>query len=203
MFFEQKKVVKILGCMSLAIFANPSVYAAQPAQDRSGWSASVHISNLQIDSKVAKAQAVGDSTFVLGAAGERYFSGSNNTLSLGLDILFYDDQAGFSNETTGGTKESSASGGMFFAEYGPKIHFGESRRNFVDVRGGYSISLGGSRSISYCDGCDSEDIDIAGGAYGILGIGHSFSKVEIGLQYQQYFSGDLDSSLRLKLATSF
>ena len=186
------------------LLCSPLLATAAPEKESiSGWSWSTHVSNLNIDSTVAKTQKVDDSTFVWGAAAERYTNDSDFTLSLGLDILFLKDKAGFTNNTNKGEKSSSASGGMFFAEYGPKIHFGDNKAHFFDARAGYSVSLGASRSISYCDGCDSEDINIDGGAYGILGIGHAFNSFDLSLQYQQYFSGDLDNSLRLKISTSF
>lgn len=187
-----------------ALLCSPyAAMAASQSETISGWSWSAHVSNLNIDSEVAQNQYVDDSTFVLGAAAERFTNDSDFTLSFGLDVLFLKDQAGFTNLTTDGEKSSSASGGMLFAEYGPKLPFGENDEHFFDVRGGYSISLGASRSISYCSGCDSEDIDIEGGAYGILGVGHTFTSFDLSLQYQQYFSGDLDNSLRLKISTSF
>jgi len=37
----------------------------------------------------------------------------------------------------------------------------------------------------------------------VLGVGHSFDRFDIGLQFQQYFSGDLDNSLRLRISSSF
>ena len=201
MYFKQKILAKTLG--TLALICSPALAIAAQSQDSGGWSWSAHIANLNMDSKVAEEQGVNDSIFVLGAAAERYFTGSDFTFSLGLDLLLFDDKDGFSNQTTGGRKSSSASGGMLFAEYGTKINFGENHQNFVEARAGYSGLLSASRSISYCDGCDSEDIEFDGGTYGLLGVGHSFTSFDLGLQFQQYFSGDLDNSLRLKISTVF
>lgn len=202
MYFRQQIMAKT--CITLALLCSPLLAnAAEQPRDFSGWSWSAHIANLNMDSKVAEEQGVNDSIFVLGGAAERYSSSSDFTFSLGVDILLFDDKAGFSNQTTDGEKSSSASGGMLFAEYGPRIQFGESNQYFFDARAGYNVLLSASRSISYCDGCDSEDIEFDGGAYGVLGLGHSFSSFDLGLQYQQYFSGDLDNSVRLKISTSF
>jgi hypothetical protein len=74
---------------------------------------------------------------------------------------------------------------------------------FFSVRGGVSGILGSERSISNCRNCYSEDIEIDGGVYGVLGIGQTLGNLDLSLQFQQYFSGDLDNTLRLKLSGAF
>jgi hypothetical protein len=46
-------------------------------------------------------------------------------------------------------------------------------------------------------------VDVNGGFYGALGVGHTFGMVDLSLQFQQYISGDLSNSLRFKVATAF
>ena len=69
--------------------------------------------------------------------------------------------------------------------------------------GGLSGIFFSERSISSCSNCYSEDIDIDGGLYGVLGVGHKLGYFDIGLQFHQYFTGDLDNGFRLKLSSSF
>jgi hypothetical protein len=173
-------------------------------QGTSGWNWSAHIANLNIDSKVAQQQYISDSAFVFGGAAERYTDTSDFTLTLGFDFISYDDKGDFSQNTNKGTKSSDASAMMIFAEFGPKIYFAEDELNYFVAHAGISGIFGSERSIGYCSNCYSEDIDVSGGLYGVLGIGHSFtSSFDLSLQYQQYFSGDLDNSLRLKMTFDF
>jgi hypothetical protein len=173
------------------------------AQDESGWAWSGRLGNLNIDSEVAQKQYVDDAAVIVGFAAERYTDTSDFTLTIGADFISYDDKATFRQLTTDGDKRSSASGFMLFVEYGPKLRFGVDKSLFFVAHGGLSAVLGSERSIGNCTDCYTEDIELDGGAYGLLGIGHIFSSVELSLQFQQYFTGDFDNSLSLKLSSAF
>lgn len=196
---------KILTALSLAaLFATPMMATAAPKEQAySGWNWSAHVGTLNIDSEVAQAQGVEDSAFVIGAAAERFSSDSILTFLIGFDFVGYDDKYSFSQETNKGEKSSDASAALVYAEFGPKLPFGKESNNYFIAHIGLSGILSSERSIGYCTDCYSESIDIEGGAYGVLGVSHSFSRVDIGLQYQQYFSGDLDNSLRFNISTTF
>lgn len=175
---------------------------------QTGWSWSGHADHINIDKQAAAEQWIEDTAFAIGGAAEYYSSDSENTLSLGTSILFYRDNAEFSQyvEDYWGDEdyeESDANAFMLFVEYGPKYRFGRDNMSFFSVRGGFSGILGSERSISNCRNCYSEDIEIDGGAYGVLGIGQTLGAIDIGLQFQQYFSGDLDNTLRLKISGAF
>jgi hypothetical protein len=175
----------------------------------SGWGFSGYVDNQSIDSKVAEQERVDDSAIVVGFAAERYNSANNYTLNLGLDILIYDDKAEFTQETentwSGDTEnsDSAARGFLLYADYGPRFKFGADNANYFTVRGGFSIMISSDRSIGNCTNCWSEDIDIDGGAYGLLGIGHSFGSVSLGLQAKQYLTGDLGTGIGIKLSSSY
>lgn len=196
---------KTLSALTLGAFlASPAMAGAvQQEQSYSGWSWSAHVGNLNIDSKVAEQQGIDDSAWVLGAAAEHYSTNSSLTFLIGLDLIGYHDENPFPQNTTDGWKESDASGAMVYAEFGSKIPFGKDELNYFIAHVGMSGIFSSERSISYCSNCYSESIDVNGGLYGVLGIGHSFNNFDLGLQFQQYFSGDLDNSLRLNIATSF
>jgi hypothetical protein len=102
-----------------------------------------------------------------------------------------------------GYEESDANALMLFAEYGPKYRFGQDNMSFFTVRGGVSGMLASERSISNCSNCYEEDIEIDGGVYGVLGIGQTLGSLDLSLQFQQYLSGDLDNTVRLKLSGAF
>lgn len=173
-----------------------------------GWSFSGHADHVNIDKEAAAEQWIEDTAFAIGAAAEYYASDSENTLLLGASILFYRDRAEFSQRVEDwwgydSYEESSANAFMLFAEYGPKYRFGQDNMSFFSVRGGVSGILGSERSISNCGNCYSEDIEVDGGVYGVLGVGQTLGSIDVSLQFQQYFSGDLDNSIRLKIAGAF
>ncbi len=173
-----------------------------------GWSWSGHVDHITFDKQAAAAQFIEKTATAVGGAAEYYSSTSENTLSLGVNLLFYRDNAAFSQyvEDWYGDvdyEESDANAFMLFAEYGPKYRFGRDNMTFVTIRGGVSGILASERSISNCRNCYSEDIEIDGGVYGVIGIGQTLGRLDLGLQFQQYFSGDIDNSLRLKLSGAF
>jgi hypothetical protein len=187
-----------------AAFANNNPNNA----DYTGWSWSGHVDHVTIDTQAASEQWIEDTATAIGGAAEYYSSKTENTLVLGANILFYRDNAEFSQyvEDYWGDvdyTESDANAFMLFAEYGPKYRFGQNNMSFVTLRGGVSGILGSERSISNCSNCYSEDIDINGGVYGVLGIGQTLGSLDLCLQFQQYLSGDLDNTLRLKLSGAF
>ncbi|WP_331344069.1 hypothetical protein [Cellvibrio sp. UBA7661] len=175
---------------------------------QTGWSWSGHVDHINIDKQAAAEQWIEDTAVAIGGAAEYYASDSENTLSLGASLLFYRDNAEFSQyvEDYWGDEsyeESDANALMLFAEYGPKYRFGRDNMSFFSVRGGVSGILGSERSISNCRDCYSEDIEIDGGVYGLIGIGQTLGRIDLSLQFQQYLSGDLDNTLRLKISGAF
>ncbi|PUA28188.1 MAG: hypothetical protein B0W54_17055 [Cellvibrio sp. 79] len=175
---------------------------------QTGWSWSGHVDHINIDKQAAAEQWIENTAFAIGGAAEYYASDSENTLSIGASVLFYRDDAEFSQYVEDwwgdeGYEESDANAFMLFAEYGPKYRFGQDNMSFFSVRGGVSGILGSERSISNCSNCYSEDIEIDGGVYGVLGIGQTLGSIDVSLQFQQYFSGDLDNTLRLKISGAF
>lgn len=194
--------------LCVALLSLPSLAQEPPLEPTSGWSWSGHVDHINIDEEAAAEQGVDDSFTAIGGAAEYYTSDSPMTLSLGLSIILYNDNEEFSQfveDYWGDASYSSsdATGGQAFIEYGPKFHFGANDQSFVVVRGGVSGIFYSERSINGCSNCYSEDIDIDGGIYGVLGIGHKLGYFDIGLQFQQYFSGDLDNGFRLKLSSAF
>lgn len=200
----------ILGTSLLASIA----FAAAPGNtnpnnaDYTGWSWSGHVDHVTIDSEAAAEQWINDNATAVGGAAEYYSSKSESTLVLGASVLFYRDNAEFAQYVEDywgdvGYTESDANAFMVFAEYGPKYRFGQDNMSFFTVRGGVSGMLYSERAISSCSNCYSEDIDIDGGVYGVLGVGQTLGSLDLSLQFQQYFSGDLNNTIRLKLSGAF
>ena len=181
---------------------------AQPQNTGGSWSWSGHIDHVALDDEAAWEEGIEDSATAIGFAGEYYTNNSEMTLSLGMNFLFYHDNAAFAQyvEDYWGDidyEESDASAMTLFVEYGPKYRFGQDNLSFVVVRGGANAVFFSERAISGCRNCYSEDIDIDGGVYGVLGIGRTLGSLDIGLQFQQYFSGDIDNSIRFKISGAF
>lgn len=197
--------------LGTCVLANPLLVFAQSGSEpirETGWSWSGHADHINIDKDAAEEQWIEDTAFAVGGAAEYFASDSENTLSLGASILFYRDNAAFSQYVEDwwgydGYETSDANAFMLFAEYGPKYRFGQDNMSFFTVRGGVSGILASERSISNCSNCYSEDIEIDGGVYGVLGIGQTLGSIDLSLQFQQYFSGDLNNSLRLKISGAF
>ncbi|RZA06065.1 MAG: hypothetical protein EOO68_05660 [Moraxellaceae bacterium] len=175
-----------------------------------GWSWAAHVDHINISDDVANRPdvLVGDTATALGVAAEYFTGGNNMTYSVGLNYIFYNDNNEFSQYIDDywsgyGYEESDAGGFMAYVEVGPEYHFGADGLSFFTVRGGYSGIFSSERSISNCDNCYSEDINIDGGAYGVLGVGRSLGYLNVGVQFQQYFSGDLNNAIRLTLSGSF
>lgn len=204
----------LTSCFLGASLLASTVCAAAPTSnnpnnaDYTGWSWSGHVDHVTIDSEAAAEQWINDSATAVGGAAEYYSSKSESTLVLGASVLFYRDNAEFAQyvEDYWGDvdyTESDANAFMVFAEYGPKYRFGQDNMSFFTVRGGVSGMLYSERAISSCSNCYSEDIDIDGGVYGVLGVGQTLGSLDLSLQFQQYFSGDLDNTIRLKLSGAF
>jgi hypothetical protein len=201
-------------CLLSASLLAAGAFAATPSNnnpnnnDYTGWSWSGHVDHVTIDSEAAAEQFIEDTATAIGGAAEYYSSRTENTLVLGMNFLFYRDNAEFAQYIRDywgyvDYEESDATAFMLFAEYGPKYRFGQDNMSFFTVRGGVSGMLYSERAISYCSDCYSEDIDIDGGVYGVLGIGQTLGSLDISLQFQQYFSGDLDNSIRFKISGAF
>lgn len=203
----------LTGCLLGASLLATSAFAAPSNNnpnnaDYTGWSWSGHVDHVTIDAQAAAEQWIEDSATAIGGAAEYYSSKTENTLVLGASILLYRDNAEFAQyvEDYWGDvdyTESDATAFMLFAEYGPKYRFGQDNMSFFSVRGGVSGILASERSISNCRNCYSEDIEIDGGVYGVLGIGQTLGSLDLSLQFQQYLSGDLDNTIRLKLSGAF
>ena len=181
---------------------------AQQQYSSGSWSWSGHIDHISLDDEAAWEEGIEDSATAVGLAGEYYTDTSEMTLSLGINFLFYHDNAAFAQyveDYWGGIdyEESDANAMTLFVEYGPKYRFGQDNLSFVVIRGGASAVLFSERAISGCSNCYSEDIDINGGIYGVLGVGRTLGALDIGLQFQQYFNGDIDNSLRFKISGAF
>jgi len=198
-------------CASLIVCLSTGSTLAQQSNEPatySSWSWSGHIDHMNLDKEAAWEEGIEDSATAIGFAAERYTNTSEMTLSLGMNFLFYHDNAAFAQyvEDYWGDidyTESDASAITVFAEYGPKYRFGQNNKSFAIVRGGANAVLFSERAISGCSDCYSEDIDIEGGLYGVLGVGQTLGFLDVSLQFQQYFSGDIDNSLRLKISGTF
>jgi len=204
----------LTSCLFGASLLASTAFAAAPTSnnpnnaDYTGWSWAGHVDHVTIDSQAAAEQWIKDTATAIGGTAEYYSSKSENTLVLGGSVLFYRDNAEFAQyvEDYWGDvdySESDATAFMVFAEYGPKYRFGQDNMSFFTVRGGVSGMLYSERAISSCSNCYSEDIDIDGGVYGVLGIGQTLGSLDLSLQFQQYFSGDFDNTIRLKLSGAF
>ncbi len=200
----------VAALFALGLCLNPLAQAQhqnQPAS-RGGWSWSGHVEQVNLDKEAAASQGIDPTAVAIGGAAEYFTNSSEMTISLGANVILYNDNQEFVQYVRDywgdrNYEESDASGFSLFAEFGPKYRFGSDNLSFVVVRGGASVMLASERSISDCSNCYSEDIDIDGGVYGVLGVGRTLGPLDLSLQFQQYFGGDINNSLRIKLSGAF
>ena len=213
-----KTLPQSLAAFAFAIISLSSTLAvAHNQQADSGWSISGNVDHINIDHQAANRVdvMVAESATAIGIAGE-YVDAGSLTYAIGLNYIMYNDNNEFSQYVEDNWsddwdddwdsysyEESNANAFMLFAEVGPTIYFGADEMSFFSVRGGVSGIFDSTRAINYCSDCYSENINLDGGLYGALGIGRTLSSFDISLQFQQYFTGDIDNSLRLKMAFNF
>ncbi len=199
------RLIKSLIFTSL-IISIPAVAQQYPATP--GWSWSGHIEHMTFDEEAAWDAGIADNATAIGFAVERFQNTNEYTWSLGANFIFYNDDDEFAQyvEDYWGDvdyQESDASAISIFADYGPRYRFGADKLSFFTVRGGGTAIVYSERGIGNCTDCYSEDIDINGGVYGLIGIGRSTNVLDWSLQFQQYFSGDIDNVIRLKISGTF
>jgi len=76
------------------------------------------------------------------------------------------------------------------AAFGKLWRFGEQSDIILSTQGGFSVVGSSERSISFCDDCHSEDIDVDGGVFVRGEITKNFESVAIGLQATHYLGDD-------------
>lgn len=177
--------------------------AAKPTTMLGNWGWSFHLGQLNLDPVAAKRVRFDESTVFMTIAGERSWNDYNMSLSTGLNIMLYQDNGGFKQNTTQGMKESSASGGTFHIQGGPQMRLGENDAIKVFLHAGYNQVLSSSRNIEDCSNCHSESISLSGGPYIATGIGYAINNINWGIQYTKYSSGDFKDSISLRVSTAF
>lgn len=201
---------------SLIFAASISLIASQASADRlhdrnykqpdyyDGWSFGLNVNRLSLDADAAKREDIQlqKEADVFGISAEYFTSDSDMTYALGLNYISYGDNNPFYYEhRSGWYEQSDAHAFMVYGEAGPKFRIGSDGMTFVKVKMGVSSIFGSERSID-CD-CVSEELNLDGGLYGSLGLGHSFGWLDVSVNFQQYFTGDLDNSLGLTFSTTF
>jgi hypothetical protein len=186
----------------------PTAAIAQTYPTTPGWSWSGHVDHMTFDKEAAWEQGIADNATAVGFSVERFQNTTENTWSLGMNFIFYNDDDEFAEYVEdywgyANYEESNASAISIFAEYGPRYRFGADRLSFFSVRGGVTGIIYSERGINDCRDCYSEDIDIDGGLYGLLGIGRTTGSIDWSLQFQQYLSGDIDNVIRLRISGTF
>lgn len=209
---DSRKISALLGlaaslCISTA-FAQAPPEAVAPLDPTGSWLFTIGVEQVSLDEKQSAVEWIDDSAVGINFEGE-YFFHPHYSVSLGISLLSYDDNASFTQETEDSwgdddSSESDAMGFPLYGEVGYKHFFGPHGKTYVAARGGYSVMLASERGIGNCSNCYEEDIDIEGGAYGSLGAGVRLgTSWLLGVQYKHYFSGDIDRSAGLSISYSY
>jgi len=120
----------------------------------------------------------------------------------GLSVYLYSDNAGFTQETTEGDKESGASSVNGYLEGGYKYSLNDHVS--LSILAGYEQVFASSREIGMCYDCHSEDIDMSAGLYiqpraSYLGDNDWY----VTAAYNSYLSGDVEGSLFLTVGVLY
>lgn len=202
-----KHLLKTIALYTLVFTAVNSVIAgeldAEPTPIFGAWHFSGYVGNTAINKQVAKTEKVGESALTFGFTAD-YEKGPLLS-SIGMSFLTFEDKAGFSQDTTGGEKDSSASGMQLTAATGGLWRLGSDKSIVLSAQAGLGLMVESSRSISYCSDCSEEKIDISSGVFGkvsaLKNINQSFA---MGLSYTRYFgTDDLDSEVALVFSSAY
>ncbi len=160
------------------------------------WQWSITLSNTGFDDSVLKE---GIDTSAIGFGVDLDYIDNNWITTFSADYLAYDDNnsfeqyvvgSGWQNKGDESTESSNASGVLLGVATGRMYFFGDNQDVAVIGQVGMSFMAYSERSISYCDDCYSEDIDVDGGLFLKAGIVKDTGSFNIGLHAKTYLSGD-------------
>lgn len=201
--------IKSLSLCGIASLFMASAATAQTRFDPTGsWIVGGGVEQVVLDRQQASKEMIDDTAVSVYVEGEYIFSRFFST-SFGLAYYDYDDYATFTQWTEDSwgderRSRSDAQGVPVYAEVGYKQFFSSEGRVYITARGGLALMLASERSISNCSNCYEEDIDIEGGAYGVLGAGVRLaSSFLLSVRYKHFFSGDIEHVTGLNFSYSF
>jgi hypothetical protein len=199
-------------CAVSCLFVFPVIGIAQeitPANEidlNKKWFFNASVETVSIDEEIAALEGIEPDAISINLDGEYYFNDSVSA-SVGLGFLQYDDNEEFSQLTQsvyGGDVDSSSSTALgipLLFDVGYTRFYGNSIPTYATLRGGLTYMLESERSISNCDDCRSDNIEVDGGLHVAAGFGFNlFSSFTLGFYYKNYLSGDLEDAVGLKLA---
>jgi len=122
-------------------------------------------------------------------------------IGAGISALTYDDNEEFTEEVESRgyryDRDSDALGYGLFGQLGYSFALKPDRTLSLDLLGGYE-RIWSERSISFCDDCREEDIDIEGGAFARLSLRWIISQpFTLSLNLKQFFSESVDTGVDL------
>ncbi|MDF2178279.1 hypothetical protein P2G88_08450 [Aliiglaciecola sp. CAU 1673] len=201
---------KIAVCIFAGMMAGQVAAQEQPLT-QAYWEFAGRAAITNLDSDTAKQEGVDSSAYSLGFTAD-YYSNVWVT-SLGLDILFYDDNASFRQQVEGtgwlnngdrSTENSDANAVVASIAFGHQWKFAEENSVAATLQGGYAHVFASERGISNCSNCYSEDIDIDGGMFIQATVEKDVGGWAIGAYVQQFLTGDgLNNSFGVRFSSGF
>lgn len=198
-------VYVLLACFS---YSTASAQGAATAPQSSGkWEFSVSVGHEELDSETAYQAYIEDNAWSIGISAD-YDSGRWLS-SIGLGIVRYRDDAGFTQGTVDGwgdydNSESTASGTLLSFAIGPRWKVGADESVLLYTQAGLGKMFESSRSIANCSNCYEEDIDLESGLFARFGLIKELGSFGLGFSLTQYLSGDgQDRSLSFIWSTAY
>ncbi|NCP63988.1 MAG: hypothetical protein GW763_01080 [Paraglaciecola sp.] len=207
-----KLIAKTKGAVLVAttLLACQQVVAQEQQDITHAWEFAGHVAFAALDKKVALSQGIDDYAFTVGFSVDYL---QNGWVTSGkIDILVYDDNAGFTQEVEGqgvfnngdrSTASSNATAALLSLASGYQWYLGEEQEAAVRLQAGFSVVTASERAIELCTDCYSEKIDINGGVFVSASAQRHVGSVVLGVYFQQFLSGDINNQLGLTISSGF
>jgi len=203
-----KKIRAFLLCFAFLLFnflclSLPGhAFGSESITDERGWRISVGLTYGLLDEDEVEDQGLGDSAFGVDIAVNYYFS-SRLVGRIGFGVFTLEDNAAFEQlvETTTifgsdvETAQSDSNAIPLFVE----LNYQSAINAVPGVRfragAGFTGLVRAERSISNCEDCREDDLDIDGGAFVSGTVFRHRASSKFGLTVQQYLSGDFRNTI--------
>lgn len=154
----------------------------------------------QLDDDRAKREGIEDDAVYV--SGSYQFQYEGFLFGIGISALVYDDNEEFTVRVENrwgnrSNRDSDATGYGVFGQLGYSLAMRSDRTLSVDFLGGYE-RLWSERSVSFCDDCPEEDIDIEGGAFAKASVRWIITRpYTLSLNLKQFFTDSVDTGVDL------
>lgn len=193
----------LLVAVTSTVQANDNIYTGKA---HSGTSIYFDVGTVELNADVAAREGV-DPQAIYAALGWDAINSDNMVFGVGISGFFYDDNESFRVFTVDDFgrerfEKSNANSFNLFAQTGFRFPINDSVR--FSLLGGVEWVARSKRSISRCNDCPSEEIDINSGVYLKPSLVYQLqNRWMMGVSYKAYASGDVEDGLMFTIGMSY